>query len=82
MKDSNCGTALWLIAREKKAIEIPVSDLISKQFPIINPSMVVENTMLVNALKIGFGNGQIERHKEAFGYMNDWLGGAVASLNI
>lgn len=71
LKDSNCGTALWLFARERNAIEILVSDLIANQFPIINPSMEVKDTMLVNALKIGFGNGQINVYEDTFNYLRD-----------
>src|SRR5690606_37989370 len=34
LKDSNCGTALWLFAQKRKAIEVPVADLMSKQLPM------------------------------------------------
>lgn len=77
MKDSNCGTALWLFAKEKKAIEIPVLDLIANQFPDINSNMEMKDTMPVGALKIGFGSGQTKLYKDAFIFLSNWWKGVA-----
>lgn len=74
LKNSNCGTSLWLFAREKKAIEIPLSELIKSQLSVINCGREMKDTMLVKALIIGFGNGHIDLFKNSFEYLNDWLG--------
>ncbi len=81
LKDSNCGTAFWLFAREKKAVQTPVLDIIANQFPIINPNMETKDTMPVNALKIGFGNGQTKMFKDTFIYLSDWWNGVAATIH-